>query len=244
MALDLKDIDLKQVREDVADRVSRAAKELGADEVADRVARAAIEIGSDVADRVGRAARELGAGAGNAARELGATAEQSVRKQLPKRRGTSPWAIITGVLIGGLLAYLFDPQRGKARRALLVDWTTARLRGGAQRAGQLGRYAGNTAAGKMVNLQSAQSRATPDDETLRDRVESEVFRDPEIPKGEINFDVNAGIVTIRGQVDNAFRIATIEKAVFNVPGVAGVENLLHVSGTPAPNKAEAREASS
>jgi len=26
-----------------------------------------------------------------------------------------------------------------------------------------------------------------------------------------------------------------------VPGVAGVENLLHVDGTPAPNKAQARE---
>jgi osmotically-inducible protein OsmY len=100
------------------------------------------------------------------------------------------------------------------------------------------------ATGKMVSLQSGQPRPTADDQTLRDRVESEVFRDQEIPKGKINFDVNSGIVTIRGSVDNAFQIATIEKAVFNVPGVAGVENLLHVSGTPAPNKAEARETAS
>lgn len=244
MARDLKDIDLKQVRDDVADRMSRAAKELGAEEVAERVARAAKEIGTDVADRVGRAAKELGAGATSAARELSNTAQDSARKQLPKRRGISPWAIVTGALIGGVLAFLFDPERGKGRRALLVDWTSARLRRGVKSAGKFGQYAGKTVSGRMVSLQSAKARPTADDETLRDRVESEVFRDPEVPKGQINFDVNAGIVTIRGAVDNAFRIATIEKAVFNVPGVAGVENLLHVSGTPAPNKAEAREASS
>ncbi|TMG19224.1 MAG: BON domain-containing protein [Chloroflexi bacterium] len=68
-----------------------------------------------------------------------------------------------------------------------------------------------------------------------------VLRHRDLPKGQINFDVESGIVTVRGQVDNAYQIATIEKAVLKVPGVSGVENLLHVSGTPAPNKAEARE---
>lgn len=244
MVRDRKQADLKQIREDVAETVSRAAKDLGVDEVADKVARAAKEIGSDVADRVGRAAKELGQGAGKAASELSSTAQESARKQLPKRRGTSPWAIVLGGVLGAIAVYLFDPQRGKARRALLVDWTTARLRRGARQANQLGRYTANMATGKMVSLRSGQARPTADDQTLRDRVESEVFRDQEIPKGKINFDVNSGIVTIRGSVDNAFQIATIEKAVFNVPGVAGVENLLHVSGTPAPNKAEARETSS
>ena len=62
-----------------------------------------------------------------------------------------------------------------------------------------------------------------------------------MPKGQINVDVESGVVTIRGQVDNAFQIASVEKAVLNVPGVVGVENLLHIDGTPAPNKAQARE---
>lgn len=228
MGPDLKQVDLKQVRDDVADRVGKAAK----------------DIGTEVADRVGRAAKELGSGAGSAARELTSTAESSVRKQLPKRRGPSGWAMVAGALAGALTVYLFDPQRGKARRAILVDWTSARLRRGVQSLNQLGRYSANTASAmpqRMISLKSGQRRPTPDDLTLRDRVESEVFRDPELPKGEINFDVSNGIVTIRGAVENAFRIATIEKAVFKVPGVTGVENLLHVSGTPAPNKAEARK---
>jgi gas vesicle protein len=225
---DIKQVDLKQVRDDVADRVGRAAK----------------EIGSDMADRVGRAAKELGSGAGSAARELTSTAESSVRNQLPKRRVVSPWTLAIGAFVGAAAAYLFDPQRGKARRTTLTQWTAARVRRGAQSLGQLTRYSTNTASAfpqKMVSLKSAQQRQTPDDLTLRDRIESDVFRDPEMPKGDVNFDVNNGIVTIRGAVDNAFRIASIEKAVFKVPGVTGVENLLHVSGTPAPNKAQARE---
>ena len=216
MVLDLKQVDLKQVRDDVA-------------------------------DRVGRAARELGSGAGKAARELSSTAEDSVKKQLPKRRGLSPWTLLIGAAVGAAFAYLFDPVRGKSRRAILADWSAARLRQGTKTIGQLGRYSSNTAAAlpkRMVSIRSGKPPVDEGDLTLRDRIESEVFRNPELPKGDINFDVNAGVVTIRGAVDNAFRIATIEKAVFNVPGVTGVENLLHVSGTPAPNKAEARETAS
>jgi osmotically-inducible protein OsmY len=130
---------------------------------------------------------------------------------------------------------------------MLVDWTSARLRRGLHAANSLGRYSSKTVGAlpqRMVPISGTQPRPAEDDLTLRDRVESEVFRDPDLPKGDINFDVENGIVTIRGAVDNAFRIATIEKAVFKVPGVIGVENLLHVTGTPAPNKAQARKTAS
>jgi hypothetical protein len=222
VVLDLKQIDLKQVRDDVA-------------------------------DRVGRAAKELGSGAGSAARELTASAEESLntqirkqskaaRKRLPKRGGPTPLSVITGAIAGAVAVYFLDPERGRARRAQFVDWSNARLRRGWHALNQLGSRTGSQAAAfpqRMVSLRSGPRPA--DDLTLRDRVESEVFRNPELPKGQINLDVNAGIVTVRGQVDNAFQIASVEKAVLKVPGVSGVENLLHVDGTPAPNKANARE---
>jgi osmotically-inducible protein OsmY len=240
---EVKQVDLKQVTEDLADRIGETARDIMDSDVADR----AKELTSDVADRLGRAAKELGTGAAKAARELSSTAQDSVEKKVPKKRGISGWAIVAGGIAGALIAYLFDPQHGKTRRAVLSDWTAARVRRLTKSAAQLGRYASNTAGAmpqRVVSIQSGMRKPTPDDITLKDRVESEVFRDPDVPKGKINFDVESGIVTIRGEVDNAFRIATIEKAVFNVPGVAGVENLLHVGGTPAPNKAEARETGS
>jgi BON domain-containing protein len=223
---DLKQVDLKQVRDEVA-------------------------------DRVGRAAKELSSGAGNAARELGASAEESIatqirkqsklaRNRMPRRSGPTRISVLTGAIAGAAAVYFFDPERGRARRALVADWVGARARRGWQAANQIGARTSSSAAAfpqRMVQLRSMRARPA-DDLTLRDRVESEVFRNPELPKGKINLDVESGVVTIRGQVDNAYQIANVEKAVLKVPGVAGVENLLHVAGTPAPNKAESRKTES
>ena len=210
------------------------------------------QVRDDVADRVGRAAKELGTGAGNAARELTATAEESIssqirkqtkaaRKRLPSRRGRSTWPMISGAIAGALTVYFFDPERGRARRARFIDWSGARLRRGQRALDQVVKRTGDSASTlpqRMVRLQTGPRPV--DDLTLKDRVESEIFRSPDLPKGQINFDVESAVVTVRGQVDNALQIAKIEKAVLKVPGVRGVENLLHVDGTPAPNKAEAR----
>jgi len=210
------------------------------------------QLRDDVADRVGRAAKELGTGAGNAARELTATAEESIssqirkqtkaaRKRLPSRRGRSTWPMISGAIAGALTVYFFDPERGRTRRAQFMDWSGARLRRGQRALDQVVKRTGDSASTlpqRMVRLQTGPRPV--DDLTLKDRVESEIFRSPDLPKGQINFDVESAVVTVRGQVDNALQIAKIEKAVLKVPGVRGVENLLHVDGTPAPNKAEAR----
>jgi len=221
VVLDLSQVDLKQMRDDVVDRVRRAAK-------------------------------ELGSGAGNAARELGATAEDSLnteirkqaaaRQRLPRRRRPGSLAVLTGAAAGAIAVYFLDPQHGRARRAQFIEWSGARLDRGWHALNQLGARARSNATTfpqRMVSLRSGPRPA--DDLTLRDRVESEVFRNADVPKGQINIDVESAVVTIRGQVDNAFQIASIEKAVLNVPGVAGVENLLHVDGTPAPNTAQARK---
>jgi len=212
------------------------------------------KVRDEVVDRVGRAAKELGSGAGNAARELGASAEESISTQIkkqtklarnrkPGRRGPSRLPVMTGAMVGAAAVYLFDPEKGRARRALLADWLGARARRGWRTVNQISARTGTTAAAfpqRMVQLRTMRPRPA-DDLTLRDRVESEVFRNPDLPKGQINLDVESGVVTIRGQVENAYQIANVEKAVLKVPGVAGVENLLHVAGTSAPNKSESRK---
>ena len=65
----------------------------------------------------------------------------------------------------------------------------------------------------------------PDDATLRDRVESELFRDPDVPKGQMNIDAAAGVVTLRGTVD-AGLVEDLAERVGAVEGVVRVENLL------------------
>jgi osmotically-inducible protein OsmY len=75
-----------------------------------------------------------------------------------------------------------------------------------------------------------------DDETLRQRVESQLFRDRHIPKGVLNITCEHGMVILRGELDNQTEIGRIEDRVRSVPGVRGVQNLLHPRGTPAPNK--------
>ena len=74
----------------------------------------------------------------------------------------------------------------------------------------------------------------PEDGTLVDRVESQLFRDADVPKGHINIDAADGVVTLRGEVDPAM-IDEIGVRVAAVEGVTRVENLLHAPGTPAPH---------
>ncbi len=74
-----------------------------------------------------------------------------------------------------------------------------------------------------------------DDTELAHKVESVVFRDENLPKGEVSINAENGTVFLRGQVDSPDTIVRFERAVRDVEGVDGVENLLHVPGTPAPH---------
>ena len=168
--------------------------------------------------------------------------ENALRRHRATRRSSRPLLVIAGAIAGALTIYFFDPERGRARRGRVIDWSGARLRRGWHSLNQLRQRASSDVTALPQKMISLRSGARPvGDLTLRDRVEREIFGGSELPRGRIHLDVESGVVTIRGQVDNAFRIAMVEKAVLKVPGVRGVENLLHVEGTPAPNRAQARE---
>jgi osmotically-inducible protein OsmY len=88
---------------------------------------------------------------------------------------------------------------------------------------------------KIVHLVPRETDVT-DDETLRQRVESQLFRDRHIPKGNLNISAEHGKVILRGELESPSEIARLEERVRHIPGVRGVQNLLHPRGTPAPNK--------
>jgi osmotically-inducible protein OsmY len=69
---------------------------------------------------------------------------------------------------------------------------------------------------------------------LARKVETEIFREPDVPKGQIDVNAADGVVSLRGEVESAEMIDQLVERTRNVQGVQGVENLLHVPGTPAP----------
>src|SRR5207248_10578220 len=95
---------------------------------------------------------------------------------------------------------------------------------------------------RLVHLVPGPTDVT-DDETLRQRIESQLFRDRHIPKGDLNINCEHGMVILRGELDSPAEIVRLEERVARMPGVRGVQNLLHPHGTPAPNKERSRAAS-
>ena len=135
--------------------------------------------------------------------------------------------------LGAALAFLFDPQNGKRRRRLAIDRTAGFLRQTSRRAGRAGRgvAAGTEGMAHKVAHRREEEKPQPDDVTLARKVETEIFRDPGVPKGEINVNAERGIVYLRGEVERVELIDALERATRNVQGVREVENFLHLPGS-------------
>jgi osmotically-inducible protein OsmY len=148
-------------------------------------------------------------------------------------------ALAAAVIAGASAEYLLDPVDGKRRRKTLQDQALARVRRLLRRGGQQARYAEGKVEGVVHSAtptSGSASAATPtaDDQTLANRVRTEIFRRPDAPKGDVNVTAVDGVVHLRGEVSVS---AEIERLVTDARGVAGVravENLLHVPGVPAP----------
>ena len=74
----------------------------------------------------------------------------------------------------------------------------------------------------------------PDDATLAHKVETELFRDADVPKGDINVNAENGVVYLRGEVADESLVEALGKSARKIHGVREVENLLHTPGTSAP----------
>ena len=143
-----------------------------------------------------------------------------------------------GAALGAAVTWFFDPQNGARRRNMTRDRVVAFFRQGGRKAGRAGRGVAAEAYGlkqKAAHLKE-EEKPQPDDITLARKVESEIFRGAEAPKGRVNVNAEDGVVVLRGEVDDEGMIKDLEKAARKVQGVREVENLLHMPGTPAPQK--------
>jgi osmotically-inducible protein OsmY len=138
--------------------------------------------------------------------------------------------------IGAALAYFFDPDNGRRRRKEAIERAAKTFR----QAGRKGQAVAGQAQGlkEKATHRSEQEKPQPDDVTLARKVESEIFRGADVPKGQINVNVEDGVVYLRGELEQHDLIEDLGVQARKVQGVLGVENLLHVPGEEAPAKAE------
>ena len=137
--------------------------------------------------------------------------------------------LLVGTAIGVVLARLFDPVSGRRRRALVRDRGAAMFPRGGRKAKRLARYAASYARGNAKR--AAHVREQPkdlDDATLADKVRTVIFRPADVPKGQINVNVQEGVVQLRGEVPRSEMIDDLEAQVRSIQGVREVENLLHL----------------
>jgi BON domain len=143
-----------------------------------------------------------------------------------------PGAVLVGAIgasLGAVAAFLFDPQRGRSRRAQLVDQGSALVRRIVRRGERAGRMIGSQAGGMMQALGHAGDRVeVPNDQTLAEKVETELFRNPKVPKGNININAEEGVIVLRGEVPDESMRRKLERDAAKIEGVEDVRNLLHV----------------
>jgi osmotically-inducible protein OsmY len=131
---------------------------------------------------------------------------------------------------GALGMFLLDPSAGRRRRHQLRDRTLGRTR----RLWRSERVLAQRTVGRTRGLLHRERRRDYDDVTLAHKVETQLFRDRDVPKGQLNVDAHDGVVTLRGAVEGEL-IASIVERTRRVKGVRGVDNLLHPPGTIPPN---------
>lgn len=136
-----------------------------------------------------------------------------------------------GAAAGALAAHLLDPVRGRGRRARYVDQGMGMLRRGARVTARAGRVAVAEAEGKLQAMRAGTGgQADLNDAALGEKVETELFRDPSIPKGSININAEDGVVVMRGEVGEEGQRRSLEEKASRIPGVRSVENRLRLAG--------------
>jgi osmotically-inducible protein OsmY len=146
--------------------------------------------------------------------------------------------LLSGIAAGAAAAHFLDPDSGSRRRNQLRDRATSKARAGKNQATSTASYAAGKAQGAVAtatpSMPGSHRLEDADDATLARKVETEIFRAADAPKGDVSVDVQAGVVYLRGEVSDEAWIERLADDAKKVDGIKGVKNLLHRPGTPAP----------
>jgi uncharacterized membrane protein len=140
-------------------------------------------------------------------------------------------SVIAGIGLGAGLEYLFDPERGNRRRAVIRDKTVRALNKTGDAIEATARDLQHRLIGTVSELRSRITEAGEEvsDELLEARVRAELGMVSAHP-GAIEVRVNNGRVTLSGPI-LAEEVDSVLSALSSVRGVKGVENQLEVHQT-------------
>jgi uncharacterized membrane protein len=136
---------------------------------------------------------------------------------------------LTGAALGAAVMYIFDPDKGRRRRALLRDQLVSGANHLDDALEVIARDLVHRAQGVLANARSAVAREQVSDEVLVERVRSKLGRIVSHP-GAIDVMVNQGQVSLRGPVLKDEHRDLIE-GVRAVRGVIDIEDQLEVHKT-------------
>lgn len=146
--------------------------------------------------------------------------------------------LLVGALIGAAAMYFLDPQLGRRHRALARD----KARHFAGQAPRMCRRLARRLVGPLrgvvheaaVRMPWHETSAPPDrDQFIKERVESELGHEKDLPLSALNFDAVDGVVRVRGTVPDTAIAQAILNRVAQVEGVRAVESRMHLpDGTP------------
>lgn len=196
-------------------------------------------------ERIERARRigGIALGAGKAVFRTGRAWGTTKTRVSTARRSAEPGrvapAVAAGMAAGAAGGYFLDPDNGKRRRHVAADRARALVRRRAAEAERKARYAAGIAKGAAYEASGGHGAGEElADADLANKVRSEIFRDADAPKGEVNVNAENGVVFLRGELDSKKRIDELVKAAHEVAGVRDVVSLLHLPGEEAPAKEE------
>ena len=140
---------------------------------------------------------------------------------------------ILGAAAGAAAAHFLDPERGASRRSAVAGQAASTARSGAASAQSQAAKATGKAKGAVHSTTPGSRLEDPDDVTIARKVETEIFRAPDAPKGDVSVDVQDGVAHLRGEVADEEWADRLASEARNVEGVKGVESHLHPPGRSA-----------
>lgn len=152
------------------------------------------------------------------------------RRQQREASVLALFMLAIGFVSGAALMYLFDPERGKRRRALLRDQADSALNEVSGSLSGSARDAVNRVESAAHDAQPGQARdASVSDQILQARVTAQLGLYVAEP-GAISVTVNDGNVILGGKIQAREAQPLIER-IRTIPGVKAVENRLELHDT-------------